>query len=631
MNKSFYFAQIANTETQTFDNSLEHFHSVGISGTIRENIQNSIDARLVDNDDPVEITIVLDKINKSELPGIEEIEQRIHALEGGNSYTQETIEHMKKALESTEVPVLTFEDSNTKGLSGADALDENTTYKVFAYKKGVHHQESDNDLEITRGGSHGVGKIANNAASDIHLMYFANCDEAGNEHLGGTVHLIEHRLLNESYRSTGYFAKMDEKKQYVPFENKYYHPLFHKKTRGLKLIIPFLKSNQVSTPELVRSVCDNFFIALLTNKLKVSIRNKQEEVIINHKTIKDIVFDVKYYPENMTNIETIKKNFTPLYLDTYLNHLPSKLTVESNTDSYTFDLYFKYNEEIKTGRVGIVRSMGMKIVDHKVKGYVRRSFNAILIGGAKEDQYLKTLENESHTELSDGALRDKLMKRDARKFLNNLNREIGKIIDEEWEKLYPSEGKIDTSDLLYERKVTFRTKLESMSEKIELANGKKIRKKKVKERRKPRGEEGRSTKPSDREKVRKPRKLKVSSEDDFISDKIIVPTEVVNRVVFPSYEVIYFDLKTIKELSPNGRVNISFRVVDGEGREYDNELDKQESYAMIKDVDRDTSYDFDSFTLYNVEVKNNQIKLHLTKKDQRSSSLKFLYKLEVLQ
>ena len=170
-----------------------------------------------------------------------------------------------------------------------------------------------------------------------------------------------------------------------------------------------------------------------------------------------------------------------------------------------------------------------------------------------------------------------------------------------------------------------------MSEKIELANGKKIRKKKVKERRKPRGEEGRSTKPSDREKVRKPRKLKVSSEDDFISDKIIVPTEVVNRVVFPSYEVIYFDLKTIKELSPNGRVNISFRVVDGEGREYDNELDMQESYAMIKDVDRDTSYDFDSFTLYNVEVKNNQIKLHLTKKDQRSSSLKFLYKLEVLQ
>lgn len=218
MNKSFYFAQIANTETQTFDNSLEHFHSVGMSGTIRENIQNSIDARLVDNDDPVEITIVLDKINKSELPGIEEIEQRIHALEGGNSYTQETIEHMKKALESTEVPVLTFEDSNTKGLSGADALDENTTYKVFAYKKGVHHQESDNDLEITRGGSHGVGKIANNAASDIHLMYFANCDEAGNEHLGGTVHLIEHRLLNESYRSTGYFAKMDEKSNTYPLK-----------------------------------------------------------------------------------------------------------------------------------------------------------------------------------------------------------------------------------------------------------------------------------------------------------------------------------------------------------------------------------------------------------------------------
>lgn len=31
--------------------------------------------------------------------------------------------------------------------------------------------ENDVELEKTRGGSHGVGKIACNAASDIHMMF----------------------------------------------------------------------------------------------------------------------------------------------------------------------------------------------------------------------------------------------------------------------------------------------------------------------------------------------------------------------------------------------------------------------------------------------------------------------------
>lgn len=37
-------------------------------------------------------------------------------------------------------------------------------------------------------------KIASNAVSDLHMMYFANCDEEGNKHLGATVQLIEHKL-----------------------------------------------------------------------------------------------------------------------------------------------------------------------------------------------------------------------------------------------------------------------------------------------------------------------------------------------------------------------------------------------------------------------------------------------------
>ena len=629
MSKQFYFAKISNLETQTFDNSLEHFHSAGIGGTIRENIQNSIDAKLQNIDQPVVVNIDITEIDKELLPGIHEIEEHIHSLIGGNEYTKETIEHMKKALTRNQVPVITFEDFNTKGLSGANQLGEKNTYNTFAYKKGVHFEERE-DIEVTRGGSHGVGKIANNAASDIHLMYFANHDEYGNQHLGGTIQLIEHSLKGENFRSTGYFTGVNQEEQFVPYKNEGNYALFQKNSRGLKTIIPFYREENASLEEIIRSVCDNFFVAIIEERLIVNVIHNVRSISITKDKVKELVNDIRYYPENMTNIELIKKNFTPLYVDTYTTEAVRTIEIESNTEKYQFNLYFKHNEEIKAGRLGIVRSMGMKIVDHKVKGYVRRPFNAVLIGGPKEDNYLKSLENESHTELSASSLRDKFMKRDATKFLNNLNKTLGSIIEAEWEKLYPSEGKINTDDLLYEKKITFRSRLEERSEKIELTNGKKITKRKTRERREKPMNPSEDRIPNIEKRTRIPRKLKPTDENEAVLETIIAPTELVNRVSFPDKEIIYFNLKEVKEVIPTGKVNIGFRVVDGDGKEYDNEFDLQEAYESVQNIETGAQYEFDSYTINDVQVNNSMIKLRLNKKNQRSDSLKFVYKLEVL-
>ena len=100
--------------------------------------------------------------------------------------------------------------------------------------------ENDVELEKTRGGSHGVGKIACNAASDIHMMFFANCDADGRQHIGGTTQLIEHNLDGVNYRASGYFTRIIDGK-YFPFEN-HFASVFRKDTRGLKIIIPYLRT-----------------------------------------------------------------------------------------------------------------------------------------------------------------------------------------------------------------------------------------------------------------------------------------------------------------------------------------------------------------------------------------------------
>lgn len=630
MNK-FYFTEVANIETQTFDNSLEHFHSAGISGTIRENIQNSIDAKIPGIDKPVIVKIRAGDIKKSEIPAINQIEEHINSLEGGNGYTRETIGYMKQVIAKDKVSVLTFEDCNTRGLSGANEIDKMTSYNVFAYKKGVHFEEENDEAEIIRGGSHGVGKIANNALSDIHLMYFANCDEKGNQHLGGTIQLIEHQVNGTSYRSTGYFSNMNNLKQFIPYQNYNNHELFRKKTRGLKIIVPFFRDKDLEEKTIVRAVCDNFFLALLTNKLRVILVNDEDTLEINKDTIHEIVQNKYYYPENLDNKVGIKKNFTPLYVDTYLHKAPIDLEVSLTENKFNFKLYFAYDEEIKTGRVAIVRSMGMKIVDHKVKNYVRRPFNAVLIGSAKEDKYLKTLENESHTELSPAALRDKKMIRDAKEFLKLLNKKIAEIIDAEWEKTNPSDGKIDTSDLLYKKEITFKAQLNELSEKIELKEGKILRKKVAREKRntsQSKADTLAKSKPTGR--LRRPRKIKKDPNDQSTVETILAPNETVNRMMLTDKEIIQFNLKGIKEVLPFGKINISFRVVDGDGKEYDEEFNMENSYNNVIDSISRRPYRFDSFTIYEVQVLDGIVKLEINQKNNHSGKLKFIYKLEVL-
>src|SRR5699024_6843132 len=184
------------------------------------------------------------------------------------------------------------------------------------------------------------------------------------------------------------------------------------------------------------------FISILNKKIRVTIEDKvySNKVEITDQNIKSIVGNPKFYE---TDVGQMKKSFTPLYVNTYLEKSPMKITVKDLTEEYNFQLYFQYNEEIPTGRVAIVRTMGMKIEDFKIKNNVRKPFNAVLIGGTKEDSYLKSLENESHTQISAVQIKDEYEKKNAKKFLNNLNREITSVIEEHIKLYNPTDGVID--------------------------------------------------------------------------------------------------------------------------------------------------------------------------------------------
>ena len=466
------FSSIPCIEESTFNKILERFYNFGISGLVRENIQNSLDGKIPGETKPVVVTIKTGTIKKENIPGLEEIKNRINCLEGRNSYTKETIQHMKNKMNDEIINYISFEDYNTKGLKGAkngQSTNKEDTWSIYAYNKGVHTEEEDETLEKSRGGSHGIGKIASNAASELYMMYFANCDEEGNKHLGGTVQLIEHKYEDNYYRSTGYFTdskNIDSKTtKFYPYENNF-DEVFAKDTRGLKIIIPFLREQFNKEDEILKSVCDSFFIAILRGRLEVIINDKK----IDSKSIEKYIKDKNYYTQELSEIKDV---FTPLYFDTYKNIEPKIITIQDKDKiNYNFKLYFNYDVSIPSGRVGIIRTIGMKIEDKKIKNNIRKPYNAVMIPkSTKEDAFLKSLENESHTELSYEHIKDQKLQNNAKRFISNLTKAITKEIEDAVKQNNPTDGAMNTSDILYIVENQFKKDLSKSTPTIKLSKG----------------------------------------------------------------------------------------------------------------------------------------------------------------
>lgn len=633
--KLWNFSPIPNIEESNFNKVLERFYGLGIKGLTKENIQNSLDGRLKDSDLPVIVKIELGKIEQFNIPGIEDVKVHIRSLKGRNSYTVETIDHMLKSMEQEEVCYVSFEDLNTSGLTGAKNGQSNSkedTWGIYAYNKGVHFEEKDEAFETTRGGSHGIGKIASNAASDLHLMYFSNCDEQQEQHLGGTVQLIEHEHEEQCYRSTGYFAKVEEnggQSKFYPYENKY-HEIFQKNERGLKIIIPFLRKEFNNEDEIIKTICDNFFVSILQGNLEVYV-NKH---YLSKETIHTFLENPKYYEQNIMDM---KKVFTPLYYKTYLQKQPRTIVVNNSDEDFEFKLYFTYNEEIPKGRVGIVRTIGMKIEDFKVKANASKPFNAVLIGGFKEDKYLKSLENESHTEISSEHIKDGKIKAKATRFINNLSKEIAKIIDEEMRKNNPTDEEIDTKDLIYLMESQFKSNLEKAMGSVKIKNGKSILKATTNIHKEVRGEEedkGGVKEKSKSEVKRVPKKTQdgnkaAPDEVDDVNETFRVNPNIVERIIVQNTEYLQFLFSTTEEMKRVKHCNITMRIIDGMGEEFTDSFSLSNNYIQIKDELKGTVCKIEDNKITDVTVQKGMVKLKMNIHEDYNDALKFIYYVEV--
>lgn len=634
MENFWQFIKQSSMSNLTFDDNLEQFYKLGIDGLIRENIQNSMDAKLKTHTGPVKISIKTGNIDKNDIPGIENIFEHIKSLNGQNQYSKETIENMHKAMYKTNIPYISFEDFYTEGLNGIPSknnLITDGTWMAYAYHKGYHYVNDNDELENIRGGSHGIGKIASNSASDIHTFFFANCDDSGNQHLGGGINLIDHIYNNQPYSGVGYFTdiiELQNKDQYFPFKNNF-HDVFKKDTRGLKIIIPYLREEYNNVDNIIKSICNNFFVAILDNKLIVEVNNN----LINADTISSYINNsILFNPESTKSEEY----FTPIYLDTYCNHfLSSEFLIEDkNKKLYPFKLYFQYDENIKEGRTAIIRQIGMKIEDRKVRSNIRRPYNAILIPENEDgDIFLKSLENASHTKLETTHFRNKSIENNAKRFLNNMDELLHSIIRAQTQEKNLKEEVLNTEDIIYSIENSFKKEMEKQSQSIRLNSGNKDTPKTIEKIKTTKKKDKKKDKPKPKEtiknKIIKTLRKRDNKKDMTTRNRYSLESNVINRLTLASKEILNIDLSNISGYLNQDYCDLSLFQIDGEGIANKLHFNIYDYIYSIKDLNSNEILSIENNIIKDVRIINGLLKVELSLKDNYSNSFKFLYSVEV--
>jgi hypothetical protein len=206
-----YFDELSQKESRQGDIPTKHALDADISTFVREVLQNANDAGPVDAEKPIEVTFRFQHLERGD--GLGEFEEafqwddelRAH-LEGAAEEEQDLSLHQFLENETDDLVLLTIEDKNTVGLSGAEDADESN---YTALVRDMHRSNKDE----TEGGSHGVGGTVLWAFSGISTVLFCSnpveLDDEEPPRFVGRSYLPDHTVHGELHKGYGWFGRPD--------------------------------------------------------------------------------------------------------------------------------------------------------------------------------------------------------------------------------------------------------------------------------------------------------------------------------------------------------------------------------------------------------------------------------------
>ena len=401
------FPPNAGGENIGFNNgALDHFKGYPISSTVREVIQNSLDAPKVDASAPIGVQFKIYEIPRESLLAVTSIKEHIEAcldaaseqkIDSAKSYYMKAL---KRIEEDKTIRFLAIHDYNSKGLLGPTSGNVGS-WSALVKGTGISQKE-DGSL-----GSYGHGSKAPFSLSDIRTVFYltyVKCEDGSVEKRFQGKSILQTHLdpkTDQSTQGTGYYGWEENCSPLLEEQI----PEWALKVRedvdsqtGTTILIPYFSMGKSELPEIVITVIANFYYAIAAGNLVVDVVG---ESLLTRENSKE-----KYYEY----LERLPSERDGIDFDRILSNFQSLESVVDPTHefsqeiqgfgSYKWFLKILDDDAEKRTRVAIARKEGM-LIRHNPKGLERfrltKSFEMfVCVEGKKGSELLKRVENPRH-------------------------------------------------------------------------------------------------------------------------------------------------------------------------------------------------------------------------------------------
>ncbi|MFD1636242.1 hypothetical protein ACFSDI_04095 [Evansella tamaricis] len=353
------------------DSGVESFRGNQIESLAREIIQNSTDARKINNK-PVKVLFRKFFINKNSFPNRTGLLKSLDSCREYKRTPHNAKDFFKKAINILETEKITFlqvSDFNTTGLVGVS--EEASDWENLVKSIGISNKGG------SSGGSFGIGKSAPFACSNLRTIFYHTYNQNHERAFQGVSRLASHFDGENETRGTGFYGL---KKNTQPITNSYSIPKWYdRKDYGTDIFVAGFINDDSWEEKIIMAVLENFFVAIYEEKLIVEVG----KVTINKSNLKMLI----------DRYIKINKN---LYANEYFSAITfGERTSKDIKGLGTVLLYLQKNDEFSK-KVAMVRSTGMKITHmDRFRGGIKFS-GVLLIQGQELNKLLRKTEPPAH-------------------------------------------------------------------------------------------------------------------------------------------------------------------------------------------------------------------------------------------
>ena len=381
------------------DPGMAHFRGAPLASLARETIQNSLDARMSE-EDPVQVEFELRKISGEDaLARLElaKIVDRCLSVSRANPKAEEELKLAKEILSKPQLTFLRIVDRNTTGLQG-----ENWSALIKSQGTSVKEMQG-------AGGSFGIGKYAPFVVSPLRTVFYWSRfrhEEKTVEQFQGKAVLMSHLDEdNEETQGMGFYGLVEGCKHLthpdIPTEIQEVES--RAMNNGTSLWIAGFSDDAGWQKRIARSVIENFFCAIDDRQLSIIVEpdgdmEHQGLMEINADTL-DMWFD--YLLPQGCSIEDDNEALAEAQAFREILRTNAVLKEKHDEDLGDCKLWIAVGDHLPN-RVALIRQTGMLITSQQEQLQRFRniqSFGAVCRFDSEiGNELLRQMENPEHNQ-----------------------------------------------------------------------------------------------------------------------------------------------------------------------------------------------------------------------------------------